>query len=534
MKIILSIFEYVSLKLTTPTRLSTEYKILLLVLSLGGILLSLLSTSLYGAGLSPDSVYYISAARNIAGGNGVTSFDSTPFILWPPLYPMLLAIPALIFNLDPLASAPIINAILFGFIVYFAGLLLSRHLFSSVVFALLGGAVILFSLILQDIATMAWSETLFIFLALVFLVYLEKFLVKKDRTSFIILSLAVSLACLTRYIGISLILTGLVALFFFFRENLRVKLYFIIIFIFISVIPIGIWVTRNYLISGTLFGERNPSVLTFSQNIGFTCNILLNWGYFPPKGLSERRVFLIIIIALTCFFAVFIGKANLSRLRTHLIQVGPIALYILFYISFLLYSSTTYAFEQINWRYLSPIYVPATILLLFYFEVLLEPFREHISLLIVNGVQVLVIIIWLFCYPIKGTKKYTSIWMKWGTGGYSQREWRESELIRYLQQHRIETGHLVFSNEPIALYILANIKCQKSIVNIIPYSKDSEITTTKSGSTWLNDDYDYFIWFNKVNPQDYPYSKDELQKSANVRNIIQLKDGVVFSVQRSP
>ena len=185
MKIILSFFKYVSLKLTEPIGPSVGYRVLLLVLSATGVVLSLLSTSRYGAGLSPDSVYYISAARNIAGGFGVTSFDGSPFVYWPPLYPMLLSIPAIVFHLDPLTTAPIINAILFGLIIYFSGLLLGRHLFSSTALAILGVPLIVFSIILLDIATMAWSETLFIFLTLVFLLYLGKFLEKKDWTSFL-------------------------------------------------------------------------------------------------------------------------------------------------------------------------------------------------------------------------------------------------------------------------------------------------------------------------------------------------------------
>ena len=111
MKIDASIFSFVSERFTKPAFNSREYKIMLLLLGLTGTILSLLSTSLFGSGLSPDSVYYISIARNIAAGNGFVTFMGAPMIEWPPLYPLILAIPGILFKIDPLISAPYIGAI---------------------------------------------------------------------------------------------------------------------------------------------------------------------------------------------------------------------------------------------------------------------------------------------------------------------------------------------------------------------------------------------------------------------------------------
>ncbi|MBK9390572.1 MAG: hypothetical protein IPN68_10370 [Bacteroidetes bacterium] len=108
-------------------------------------------------------------------------------------------------------------------------------------------------------------------------------------------------------------------------------------------------------------------------------------------------------------------------------------------------------------------------------------------------------------------------WMTSGTAGYNHCEWRESELIEYLKLNPPETGHLIFTNDPLALYILANLKCQKNIIRINSVSSESGIKTEKSDSSWLNEKYDYFIWFNNVNKQDYPYTKDDLEKSINVK-----------------
>jgi hypothetical protein len=81
----------------------------------------------------------------MAAGIGVVSYGGTPLVSQPPLYPALLAIIDLAFGIDPLTSASVVNAVLFGLIVYLTGVLLSRHLTSSVAFLLVGVATVLFS-----------------------------------------------------------------------------------------------------------------------------------------------------------------------------------------------------------------------------------------------------------------------------------------------------------------------------------------------------------------------------------------------------
>ena len=53
-----------------------------------------------GPALTPDSVQYLSAAQNIASGNGMATSQipleitpsRVPFAAWPPLYPILLSL----------------------------------------------------------------------------------------------------------------------------------------------------------------------------------------------------------------------------------------------------------------------------------------------------------------------------------------------------------------------------------------------------------------------------------------------------------
>ena len=84
-----------------------------------GSLLILLATSRYGVGLSPDSASYIAAARSLLAGRGYLDYNGDPMVLFPPLYPTLIALGSLIWP-DPIFVARYVNAASFGLIVFFS------------------------------------------------------------------------------------------------------------------------------------------------------------------------------------------------------------------------------------------------------------------------------------------------------------------------------------------------------------------------------------------------------------------------------
>src|SRR5262245_36042527 len=84
---------------------------ILFAFAFSGAVLILAATARYGAGLTPDSGCYVSVARNLAAGRGLVPHSGSPFVEWPPLYPLLLALPAL-GGIEPIAAARVLNAVL--------------------------------------------------------------------------------------------------------------------------------------------------------------------------------------------------------------------------------------------------------------------------------------------------------------------------------------------------------------------------------------------------------------------------------------
>src|SRR5512147_1370559 len=89
------------------------YRMALAVLALLALAFGLITTSKYGAGVSSDAVRAMSTAEGLLGGRGFVDFVGSPYVLWPPLYPMLLAGLSLATTLDVFHAAWFLNLLLF-------------------------------------------------------------------------------------------------------------------------------------------------------------------------------------------------------------------------------------------------------------------------------------------------------------------------------------------------------------------------------------------------------------------------------------
>ncbi len=92
----------------------------LAALGLLGAALVLLRVATYGVGLIWDSIIYISVTRNLLEGEDFIQFSGDHYVLWPPLFPMLLALASL-HVFDPHDVAGFVNAAAFGLTLFVSG-----------------------------------------------------------------------------------------------------------------------------------------------------------------------------------------------------------------------------------------------------------------------------------------------------------------------------------------------------------------------------------------------------------------------------
>ena len=242
---------------------SRKDKFLLIFLAMVGATIVFIPAC-YNTRIADDGFSYISTARSLIAGDGFVDYGGGPYFKWAPLYPALLALCGIIFNIDPLILAYFSNAFIFGLTVYFGGVLAFRHLSSFPALAIFGTLAILFSIPLFEVSTQAWSEPIFIIFVLLSLIFGESYISTNDKTSLICLSLTVALACLQRYVGITLIIWGALIIVIFCRGPLRGRLAHLSLFVFTSSLPLGAWLIRNYIVVG---GTRDPPKYTILQNL---------------------------------------------------------------------------------------------------------------------------------------------------------------------------------------------------------------------------------------------------------------------------
>ena len=264
-----------------------RFTLTLAALALLGAALILARQVNYGAGIGADSIYYISVARHLLEGEGFGQLtNKEPYLIWPPLYPMLLATTSL-FVFDPLDVAGPLNVAIFGLTIFVAGYYLRQRIHSR--FLILWTCLaILLSIPLTSIAYFAMSEAPFFLFVTLSLLHTDNFLGQGKRASLLWAAVFTALACLTRYIGLTLPMTIVPLLLLQRNTGSVAKVKHIAVYTLISVPPIALWMLRNFLISGRPPGYYSAN-MTLPNLLDFMLNTLSRWVFLDlPLGEFHR------------------------------------------------------------------------------------------------------------------------------------------------------------------------------------------------------------------------------------------------------
>ena len=154
------------------------------------------------------------------------------------------------------------------------------------------------------------------------LLSLHFYLKDKKRKYFWILILMTALACLTRYFGITLVITGVVVLFFHGMEKtFRKKIRDPFIFGALSSLPTAIYIMRNYFLTGTFVGDRYPARFGILYNLYRSSYHIVHWvipRWIPAVIWVPLAFLLILIAAIIAFHALYMiikGGRNTNIIR---------------------------------------------------------------------------------------------------------------------------------------------------------------------------------------------------------------------------
>ncbi|MBI4672502.1 MAG: glycosyltransferase family 39 protein [Chloroflexi bacterium] len=491
-------------------------------MALAGFVLVWVATQKYGIGLGSDAVGYVHIAREILAGRGV----SPGYTLQPPLYPLTLALFGAITFSDPLDAAVLAHALMLASVIFIAGVLFLRHLAHSPFLALAGTLGVLFSLALLNVTLTAFSELEFILLTLVALLSIERYGESTRARWPGVAIVATAGACLTRYIGVALVGAGALALVWLLRAQPKRARLTASVFAFLSALPLGLWALRNWSVTGEPFGPRAASRVGLFENIRLAVETFAGW--FAPDALTWL-VWGVLFVASALGIAQYITHKKTRDGKTTL-SLAPYALFVALYVLLLALSATTTGINRIGTRLLSPIYVPAWLIVLVIFDRILDLLRPRWSARIVNAAALGIVALALV-YPSSRSAVVVARAVEQGAGGFNTTRWRTSETLQYVKQHRAEMTRLLYTNGPDVLYILGNVDAQSIPPKFQYASNERAIDANALRGTFPGEPV-LLIWFDRIGRDDFLFSLEELDVMTRLTLIAQLRDGAVYRMEK--
>jgi len=483
-----------------------------------------LSISKYGLGVSSDSTAYMFAGVNWIEGKGLIDYSGAPYILWPPLYPMLIGLLHLA-GLSAFAAAHVIQFTAFALSVYFSSIFFLKIFEEDFPFALLGVFLLDSGAVVVSIFYMVGTDYLFSLFPILFVLLISDYAEKQKWTTLTLLALTVSLAMLTRYLGYTLVLTALLAVIVYsrgsaFKRILRAA------YVALFSIPPFLWMVYTWLVSANLRRAPLSFMDYFSQ---FTLGILAWFTTDLPnaKRLASLAYITIwgpILLAVLLLFLLARKAQVFSPLTASTLGFG------LIYIFGLFGNALTAYFNRLWGRFQLPFYLPLIVLFLTVIALGLRHLRQNNSrayyLWAVTGFIFLAAVGVLQFNITLGLMRnaYTSVipenWI-------NTREVNANSILRYWKDHPPAGDFRLFANYNELVAFQTQHETMASPRKSGLYDKN--ITPIENyRNTLFADDRDvYLIW---IEPNTYPnvYLPSEYAPIAELKVVIENKDGGIY------
>ncbi len=483
-----------------------------LLAALIGFILIQIFSKYGGIGVSPDSVTYLSAARHMIEGKGFKSFDNLPLVDFPFGYPFFLTIISFFTRLDPLQFGPPLNGILFGMLLYVSGGIMNGFNNSSGWYKRIILCCILFSPTLQEVYSLLWSETIFILLVLFFIISISNYL-RHLKTGWLLISaLICALACLTRYAGVFLVLTGLTLIFLNEENPWRKRITHCLLFGSLSVSLWLINIIRNFAVTGLVMGPRQKSITGIWKIMEYFGGVLCDWLLLDRKPVLA---FILTVIVLLIFVLVLVFTYRRKRLKSGFEHVAAVTG--LIYCVFMLITFMVTRYEQFTNRLLSPMFIP----LLWSLSFGIPGFIGKISYRLkwVFGIPVFLVTACFLNIQLKSDYEYYDGVKDAGIPGYGEDPFVQSDIVQYVEKNKtvFDPRFQIYSNAGDAVYFITGLSARQLPVTAFP-TKVQRYYAEKNN---------YLVWFRDLDNQEMPDLNTILQNK-NMALVKQFPDGAVY------
>ncbi len=449
--------HFVFMDIRASLRIASFLSLILLVVT--GILLTLRATP-EGLGLSDDSIAYIAGARSMLAGHGYREAwlaSNQPVTHFPPAFSSVLAFFGL-FGSDPLNAARYVNALLFGLNAGLLGILAWRMTPSLSAGLVIAALFVLNSEILQ-VHAVAMSEPLFIFFSLLSLWTFDLYFERHNHWLWLLLcGTFVGMAYLTRYAGLALVATFIVALIIL-RDSWRKR--FVSVGIFLAAVLPWIlgWGIRNRLVAENATNRVLAWHPITPDNLQIGVRAFAD--FFIPIEAWRREMLKqpgiiegMIIVIFGAIFVWVIAKAwryfsepqqvsAEERIDAGSREFIPFTsgLYLFAYLASIVAAMTMFdAATKFKLRILSPVFVCLLILLV------------YLGIWLRNKNRGAVILLTFAFISFAFYKQFITVnELSKGGLGYASFQWYDSKAMEYLSE--LPEDIMIYTNEPGAVYL---------------------------------------------------------------------------------
>jgi hypothetical protein len=440
-------FSVMSLWRTVSNPMPKALKSLSAFLVLGVIgILTILYATRWGAGLNHDSLGYIGSAKALLHGQGYSHVTPLgivkPTIQWPPLFSLALT-PFAFGAISIPDAARWLNAFLFGVNIALVGSFLHKK--TSFLAALFGSLLVLTSTTMLYVHAMAWTEPLYIVLGLGGLYWLDVYVTNSKVYPLVLSAVCIGAAALTRYIGVTLIVTLCLSILLFGKRGLRRRFLNCFLAGLISSLPLLAFLARNYLVSdGHVTNQHFQMHLMKARHFRQAVDTLAAWLLLENASETVKVLTLVGVVLTIILLALWLHRSLASSfLKLHVAYVLIYCLGMAFFISFW---SLDFGFDG---RYLSPVFVSSVLILGFY----LHRISCRAKKPVVIGLTALCAL-YLFAY-IKHAVPWVKTVRQDGLG-FESPSWKRAKLVTSVKNLPGDT--LIYANYATGIAFLSQRK----------------------------------------------------------------------------
>jgi hypothetical protein len=485
-----------------------------LIAAVAGFVIIILFTRHGGIGISPDSVVYSTAAEHLKEYGRFTDFTQNSVVDFPLFYPLFLSTITLFTGFKPLMFGPYLNAFLFAFLIFLAGSMMEQFPHRSKWYkAAVLSSIVLSPGLLEDYS-MLWSETLFIVLFLFFMIAMHRYFQTHSRRALIMAALITSVACVTRYVGVTTIITtGGILILADTTIAWRKKLTDLLLFGLISPLLFIINLIRNYFIRGTFTGHRERSLSPFIKNVHDTGTAFSDWLPFFHGNYKPATWVTLMILAALAFICIrqFLRKRRLADY--------PVmsSVFSLVYILFMIIIASISRFEELNSRFMSPAFIP----LLWSCSYWLVPCSQ----LSKKSVKKWWVILGLLIFISFQYNQLSSDYETWdgvkdaGIPGYTEDDWRYSPTAQFIKADSLpfKMDYTIYSNAPDAVYFFTG-----RTTKYLPHRESK-----KQVQQFENDPHCYLVWLTQQPDADL-VQLNFITRTKKMKLLKQFTDGAIY------